>query len=181
MVVKNAVLLGRAQPREQRQHLGMAKHRLVAQMFAQVVGRLADLALAGQEHQDVAVVWQPRRLANRPAAAPDFIDRVGNGVVEVVVARFLERPVTLLHREHAPRHHDDRCSDQWPADALCSRTGRAAGSEMVRKALRVNRGGCDDDFQVGSARQYLAQVTEQKVDVQAAFVRLVNDDGVVSL
>ena len=45
--------------------------------------------------------------------------------------------------------------------------------------MSVDRGRGDDDFEVGSARQQLAQVAEQEVDVQAAFVRLVDDDAVV--
>src|SRR5690606_8903333 len=37
----------------------------------------------------------------------------------------------------------------------------------------------DDDFEVGSLRQQLFEVAEQKVDGEAAFVGLVNDDDVV--
>ena len=58
----------------------MAQHGLLCQVLAQVVGRLADLALAGQEHQDVAA----------DAAGPQLVHAFGNGVVEVVVALFLE-------------------------------------------------------------------------------------------
>jgi hypothetical protein len=43
-------------------------------VLAQVVGGLADLALAGQEDQDVA----------RPLA-PQLVDGVGDGVLEVEV------------------------------------------------------------------------------------------------
>ena len=52
---------------------------------------------------------------------------------------------------------------------------------MIGKALRVYRGRGHDDFQVWTAGQYLAQVTEQKVNVQAALVRLVDDDGVLGV
>ena len=52
---------------------------------------------------------------------------------------------------------------------------------MVGKTLRVNRGRGHDDFQIWAARQYLAQVAQQKVNVQAALVRLVDDDGVVGI
>ena len=52
---------------------------------------------------------------------------------------------------------------------------------MVGKPLRVNRGRGHDDFQIRAARQYLTQVTQQKINVQAALVRLVNDDGVVGV
>ena len=43
------LLLGRRQARVERQHLGVAEP-----LAAQRVGGVADLALAGQEHQDVA-------------------------------------------------------------------------------------------------------------------------------
>ena len=56
---------------------------------------------------------------------------------------------------------------------------RAGRRKVIRKALRVYRCRSDDDLEVGPARQELAQVAEQKVDIQAAFVRFVNDDGVV--
>ncbi len=55
------------QPREQRQDLGVAVQRLVAQVLAQVVGGLADLALAGQEDEDVA---RAARAAARRAGWP---------------------------------------------------------------------------------------------------------------
>ena len=71
VAVKNAVLFGRAQARKQRQHLAATHHRLVAQVLAQVVRRLANLALAGQEHQNVAA----------HTAAPQLIHAIGNRVV----------------------------------------------------------------------------------------------------
>ena len=159
MAVKNAVLLGLAQPRKQRQHFGLAQQRLVAQVPAQVVSGLADFALTGQKYQDIPLVV---------GIAPEFIHRVGNGVVQVVVARLFKRPVTLLHREHAARHHDD---GRW--------TG--FGFEVVSKALRINGGRGHHHFQIRPARQDLAQVAQQKVDVEAALMSLVNDDGVVGL
>ena len=50
---------------------------------------------------------------------------------------------------------------------------------MAREAFRIDGGRGDDDFQIGPARQQLFQVTEQEIDVQAAFVRFIDDDGVV--
>ena len=99
MPVENTLLFGLAQAREQRQHLGPAQYRQLREMFAQVVRRFANFALAGQEHQDVAAVVQ---------VAPQLVHAIGNGIVQVVLARFLERSVTLFHREHAPGNHDDR-------------------------------------------------------------------------
>ena len=72
VAVEDAVLLGLRQPREQRQHLGIARQRLVRQVLAQVVGRLADLALAGQEHQDVARACASRQSSSTPSAMASF-------------------------------------------------------------------------------------------------------------
>ena len=53
--------------------------------------------------------------------------------------------------------------------------------EMLGKAVSVDGGRGDDDLQVGAARQDLLQVAQQEVDVQAALVCLVNDEGVIGL
>jgi hypothetical protein len=51
--------------------------------------------------------------------------------------------------------------------------------EVLREAFRIDGGRGHHDLQVGPPRQQLAQVTEQEVDVEAALVRLVDDDRVV--
>ena len=158
VAVEDAVLLGLAQAREQRQHLGVARHGLVRQVLAQVVGGLADFALAGQKHQDVAA----------RVALPQFVHAVGDGLVQAVVAAFLERPPALLHREGAARHLDDR------RRAL-------AAFKVLGKAVRIDGGRGHHHLQVRPARQNLPDVAQQKVDVQAALVRLVDDDRVVGL
>ena len=53
-------------------------------MAAQVVGSLADLALAWQEDQHVACTF-----------APQFIDRIADGIVEAVFAALFEWAVAL--------------------------------------------------------------------------------------
>ena len=60
----------------------------------QVVGRLADLALAGKEHQHVA---DARAAAGRPS--PKLVDGVADGMVEAIFAAVLERPPALLDRK----------------------------------------------------------------------------------
>ena len=117
MAVENAVLLGLAQPRKQRQHFGIAGQRLMRQMLAQMIGRFANLTLARQKNQYVAGAVR---------VLPQLIDGIGNGVVQVVVARLFKRPVALLDRKHPARHHDHRCR-------------RFSGAEVIRKALRINR------------------------------------------
>jgi len=51
---------------------------------------------------------------------------------------------------------------------------------VLGKPLQIDGRRSDDDFQVGATRQQDLQVTEQKVDVQAAFVGLVDDDRVIA-
>ena len=50
---------------------------------------------------------------------------------------------------------------------------------MPREALGIERCRRDDHLEVAPPRQELLQVPEQKIDVEAALVRLVDDDGVV--
>ena len=156
VLLEDAVLLGLREPREQRQHLRVAQRGNVAQMLAQVVGGFADLAFTGQEHQDVA--------SQRPT--PKLIHRVGDRAVQVVVAALFKRAPAHLHRKGATRHHDHR-----------RRT--AFRGEVLRKTVGIDRGRGHHHLEVRPARQQLAQVAQQKVDVEAALVRLVNDDGVV--
>ena len=78
----------------------------------------------------------------------------------------LERPPAQLDREQPARHLDHR--RRPVADAKCC---------AKRSASMRGRG--DDHLQVGPARQDLPQVAEQEVDVQAALVRLVDDQRVV--
>ena len=142
-----------------------------------MVRGFTNFALAGQEDQNIAGAVR---------AEPELIDRIGNRVIEVVVARFFIRPIALLDRKHAARHHDDR---RWNRQSRhAARLGIATGPQrtghggkVVGKALRINRRRGDDHFQVWPARQQLAQIAEQKIDVQTALVGLVNDDGVVSI
>ena len=65
--LEDAVLLGLAQSREQRHHLDAGR-----MVLAQGFRGIADLAFAGQEHQHVAAA---------DAAAPEFVDRIGDGLV----------------------------------------------------------------------------------------------------
>ena len=155
---EDAVLLGLRQAGEERQHLGIAHHWLVGEVLAQMVGGLADLALAGQEDQDVAA-----RIAG-----PEFIHAVGDGFVQAVVAAVLEGTVALLHRKGAPGdvNHGSRPLGRF---------------EVLGEPVRVDGGRGDDDLQIGPARQDLAQVAQQEVDVQAALVGLVDDERVVGL
>lgn len=51
---------------------------------------------------------------------------------------------------------------------------------MFRESGGINRGGGDDHAQIWAFRQELFQVAEEEVNVKTAFVRLVDNDGVVT-
>ena len=50
---------------------------------------------------------------------------------------------------------------------------------MLRKTLRIQRGRSDDELQIGTARQQTLEIAQQKIDIERALVRLVDNDGVV--
>jgi len=111
-------------------------------MLAQRLRRLADLALARQEHQHVAA-----------AGAGALVDRVDDAVHQravVGVVVVLHRPVAHLHRIEPPGDVDHR-------------RRRAAGAEVRGEALGVDGRRGDDQFEVRPARQQLLQVAEQEV------------------
>ena len=82
----------------------------------------------------------------------------------------VDRPVPDLDRVSAAGDLDDR--------------GGLAGArvlEVLGEALGVDRRGGDDHLEVGAAGQQLPEVAEDEVDIQAALVRLVDDEGVVAV
>ena len=128
------------------------------QVLAQMVGGFANLALARQKHQNVAAL----------ATGPELIHALGNRIVEVEVLLLLERAITHLHRKRAARDHDDRRRSVLVL-------------EMLGKPIGIDRGRGHHHLQIGPLGQDLADVAEQKVDVQTALVRLVDDQRVVGL
>ena len=50
---------------------------------------------------------------------------------------------------------------------------------MARKPLGINRCRGDDQLQVWSLWQQLLQIAQQEIDIQAALMRLINNDRVV--
>ena len=148
-------------------------------VLAQGLGRLADLALAGQEHQHIA-----RAFAMR------FADRSDDGIVEIAVLQETRRA--------APRV-------SWPLEGRAERSevfgvgpilveravarldgiesagdlddGRAV--EVLAEAFGIQRGRGDDHLQIAPSRQHRLQVAKQKVDVERSLVRLVDQDRVV--
>ena len=152
------MLLGRGQARVERQDLGVPEVAL-----GQRVRGVADLALAGQEHQDVA-----RALALQLGdGVADGLDLVAVGVGLGVVGVH-DRPVAQLDGIRAAGDLDDR-------------HGGAEGvREVPGEALGVDRRGGDDDLEVRAPGEQLREVAQDEVDVEAALVGLVDDQGVVA-
>ena len=141
---EHRLLVGKREAAEERQHVG------VAQLFAaQAVGGFADVALAGEEDEDVVA-----------PVLVEFGDGADDGVRRVLL--FTRRTVADFHRIGAPTDVQYR---------------RAA--EVRGEFFRVD--GCrgDDDFEVGTARGEAVQVAEEEVDIEAALVRLIDNDDFV--
>ena len=147
-------LLRLRQPRIQGQNLALGR-----MMLAQRLRRLANLALAAEEDEDIA-----RHLA------PEFVHRIEDGglfgFVGLVALLDLHRPIAHIHRIGAPGHVDD---------------GRipSALTEMAGKAFRVDGGRGNDQLEIRPARQQPLEIPKQEIDVQAALVGLVDDQRVV--
>ena len=73
-----------------------------------------------------------------------------------------------LDRVGASGHFDDRHG------------GVQGVFEMVAEFLRIDGRRGDDELQVTAFGQQCGQVAEQEIDVEAAFMRLVDHDGVVA-
>ncbi|KAG0772223.1 hypothetical protein G6F22_015902 [Rhizopus arrhizus] len=149
--VEHPVLVLVGQPRVQRQHFGISVLAALQRLV-----RVADLTFARQEDQHVAARIQ----------AGDLVDGRHDGIVDsafaLVFALAFQRAVTHFHREGAALDADHR---------------RIV--EMLGEAFGVDGGRGDDQLQVRALAQQLLQVAQQEVDIEAAFVRFVNDDRVV--
>jgi hypothetical protein len=137
-------LLARAQPRVEGDDVE------IGEAPGDEIRRVADLALAAEEDEDVA-----------RAGVEALIDRVGDGVERVGVLR--RGPIKGLDGIRPPTHLHDR---------------RVV--EVRGEARRVDRGRRDDELQVRPPRQDRLQVAEEEVDVERPLVRLVDDDRVVA-
>ncbi len=225
MRLEHAMLLSRRQPRVQGQDLDVSRVGALVvsrapasslQVIEEGSLRVADVALAGQEDQDVAVALRAQ-LVHRVADRGLHVDVLAHAVAQrrQLVVRVLqdqlhgaglgdvsglddldgllrlrgrglgrvrrgrrraEGTVADLHRVRAARHLDDRRGLDEAA-----RGGRALPrAEMARKTVRVDRRRRDDDLQVRARGQQARHVAQDEVDVQAAFVGLVDDERVVA-
>ncbi|MNJ31158.1 hypothetical protein D3C77_257840 [compost metagenome] len=163
MGLEDLLLLGRRQARIQRQDFGVAQLGL-----AQHFGGVANLALTWQEHQHIA-----RPLALAALEGGNFVEGGEDGLVHrqvvfdpvaLLVLLAGQRPVPGFHRVGAAGHFNDR---------------RIV--EVLGKTLQVDGRRGNDHLEVRATRQQGLQVAEQEVDVQAALVGFVDNDGVVAL
>ncbi len=157
---EDLVLLRRGEPPVERDDLGAAQVLLL-----QRVRGVPDVPLAGEEDQDVAVGGQ---LVDRGRDALGLVDRLFPDLVVVDDRGGDQGAVADLHRERPAGHLDDR-------RRLAGRVG-----EVLGEALRLDRRRGDDQLEVGPPGQQVPQVAEDEVDVEAALVRLVDDQRVVA-
>ena len=155
MGLENAVLFLVTEPGIQRQHFGVPQLGM-----AQLLAQGPDFPLAGQEHQHI-----PRRLLFRALVLFDFFEGrehpIGPALIPVVFIAG-QRAVANIHRIGTAADFDHRSL-----------------VKELAEALYLNGGGGDDDLQVRPLGQQLAQVAQQEVDVEAALVGFIDNQGVV--
>ena len=129
---------------------------------SQYLAEAANFPLAGQEYEYVA-----RWLLFCTFVLFDFLHRTQHAIRPTLVPIVLiasERTVTHIYRIGSPADFDDR-----------------RATKELAKAFHFDGGGGDDDLQIRPFRQQLPQVAHQKVDVKAAFVGLINNQGIVTV
>ena len=155
--LENPVLLGIAQPRVQRQHLGVPEVDMT-----QNLAQTPDLALSGQEYQNIAG-W----LLLAALMLFNFIEGAQNAVGPALIPIVLipgQRPVTHVYRIGAATYLDHRGLVEELAESLDFDGGRG-----------------NDDLQVRTLGQELAQIAEQEIDVETALMGFIDDDRVVAV
>ena len=149
MGLEYAVLLTVGQPRVQRQHFGMAQIQLIER-----IGGIADFALAAHKNKDIAGAFAPELING----VKYRLQLIALGVVGV----FHYRAIAHFYRVGAPGHFDNR---------------RIV--KVAREAFRVDGRRGDNNFQIRATGQQFPQIAKQEVDVEAAFVRFIDNNGVV--
>ncbi len=147
-MLEHTILLRLAEPRVQRQYL---QRRVVAQRL----GQFPDIALAGQENQDIP--------AGTEAAGVDCIDQAGDLRRGSLLGIGLTRlEVVGLDRIGATGHLDDR-----------------GAAEVAGKTVHVDGGRGDDQLEIRPLRQHALEVAQQEIDIETALVGLVDDNRVI--
>ena len=162
MAFEDPVLLRGGQPCVERHHV----HGLAAPARRlQHLGGVADLAFARQEDQDVPGPLPDQLLAG----VDDGLGLVPDDRLALLVGVGLLDQGAVAHLDGvgAPGHLDDRGRGSLPV------------GEVGGEPLGIDGGGGDDHLQVRTPGQQLTEVAEDEVDVEAALVRLVDDQRVV--
>ena len=126
---EHALLLGDREPRVERQDLDAAAYGRRARPAPQQVGGLADLALAGQEHEDVARPLAPEVLGGGDDRVLELLLVVG-----LLAGAVFERPVA--HARPGYVRPDTSITGAGAAAVDCAK--------CAREALGVDRGRRDD-------------------------------------
>ena len=183
------MLLGEREARVQGQHFVVQARRLGDHCLDGVLG-VADFAFAGEEDEDVAGGFLGELLDGVEDAVGGVVVVFDFVVAEVVF--LVERAVADFHGVGSAGHLNDgrrvvgqdRFGDfaffgaeVFVDDALAR---HVAGGEVACETLRVDGRGGDDDLQIRALRQDALEVAEDEVNVQATFVRFVNDEGGVA-
>ena len=158
MGLEDAVLFGRRQAGVERHDL-----RVATGLLAERISDVVDLTFAAEEHEHIP--WP---------VVGEFVDGVDHrshliaavgGIALVVIA---VRAIAHLDRIRASLDHEHR-------------SGVAVGvGEVLGESFGVDRCRRDDHLEVRPLRQQLLEIAEREIDVEAALVRLVDDQGVVS-
>ena len=145
------MLIARAEPAEQRDDFRFS----VESAFELVTG-FANVALARHENQQVARVGLIKYAFRRLHCRIHITD------FALLLGRRVQRLILDFDRIQPAGDFDD---------------GRVV--EVLREGLRVNGGRRNDQLQILAPGEQTLQMAEQKINIQAAFVRLVEDDRVV--
>ncbi|GAA1998587.1 hypothetical protein GCM10009755_02400 [Brevibacterium samyangense] len=133
------------------------------------LGGVPDLPLPGEEHENVAGRLGREFVERRE----DTLGLIGGTcLVGAVLARAVLVVVGLLVPGEGPVPHLDGEGPTGDGD------DRGA-AEVLGEGLRVDRRRGDDDLELGTFRQESGEEAHEEVDVEAAFVRLVDDDDLV--
>ena len=147
--LEHAILFAVGQSRIQRQYFGMAQIQLIER-----IGGIANFALAAHKNEDIAGAFTPELING----VENRLQLIALGVVGV----FNYGSIAHFYRVGAPGHFDNR---------------RVV--KVAREAFRIDGRRGDNNFQIRATGQQFPQITQQEVDIEAAFVRFIDDDGVI--
>ena len=190
------MLFRRGEARKQRQYFHGARragpapgaHIPGPEFIIESLRGIPNLALPGEEDQNISLAFRHEFLGGRhdsthliecrgPARGARRGHALRTGVVVLLlvfrVLFLIEGAIPDLHRIGAPGHLDDR-------RGVAGAAARAVFTKMRGETFGVNGGGGDNDFEVGARGQQAGEVAEDEVDIEGAFVRFVDDEGVVA-